>query len=226
MHFLTCLTGNIVFSSILFLPSSSPLASSLPSPFSFLPHHAAPSHPPAHVTGGVKVPAHSGSIASGTCVGKRNSQKAVMKKALASTAAKLARISQESPHAVGPEKLSSQPGKVAPVSSGGALVASLPSGGDVGSSYNTSQERAKGMQHVTFFALGESSTFMHECSHKPISTSVPCPPRTLLSDSAATAAAISATVAHQKYMAKPTSTKQRLGKILGLDKTRRCPKKY
>ena len=103
---------------------------------------------PAHVAGGVKMPSHSGSIASGTCVGKRNSQKAVMKKALASTAAKLARISQESPHAVGTEKLSSQPGKVAPVSSGGALVASLPSGGDMGSSYSTSQERAKGVNQI------------------------------------------------------------------------------
>lgn len=89
-----------------------------------------------HVTGSA--------IASGTCAGKRNSQKTVVKKALAATVAKLARVSQESTSSVGPQKLSSQPGKVAPVPSGGALVASLSPGGDTGSTYCTRQERAKG----------------------------------------------------------------------------------
>lgn len=133
------------------MPLLTLLTSTLPFPSSslFSTTHIPTYHFPIHVTGDVKVPAQSASIASGTCVGKRNSQKAVMKKALAATAAKLARISKDPPSLAGPEKLSSQPGKVAPVSSGGALVASLSPGGDMGSSYYTSQERAKGERYAS-----------------------------------------------------------------------------
>ena len=71
-----------------------------------------------------------------------------MKKVVAANAAKLVRISQESPSSAGPQKLSSQPGKVLPVSSGGALVASVSSGSDTRSMYCTRQERAKGERYA------------------------------------------------------------------------------